>query len=94
MIAKFTKGPWVVDGKYSTFMAITSGNEVVCDVSCCHDGFHIKPNEKEKANAQLIACAPDMYEILERLVNNSSFQSNMPFESEEMEQILKRARVE
>ena len=36
----------------------------------------------------------EMYEMLEKLINNSSFQSNFPAEAEEIELALKKARGE
>jgi hypothetical protein len=99
---KFTKGPWVIDSKYSTFLAVSANSVVVCDVSCCHDGYHIKPSSEELANARLISCAPDMYKAIEELIE--MFEAEV-FERygetglsdddvAEYKQLLKRARGE
>jgi len=55
---------------------------------------YIARKSKIVSNREAVNTLNDMYEMLERLVNNSSFQSNMPFESEEIESLLKRARGE
>lgn len=51
MEAKFTKGPWSYDG-----ISVIDENSIdICDV-----------NPDNKANAKLIAAAPEMYELLKR----------------------------
>ena len=67
MKEKFTKGPWIVnDGKESAFLQgkITTKSQghdvVICDTPSPYFGSDVS-----KANAHLIACAPDMYEMLE-----------------------------
>ena len=94
---KFTKGPWVIDGKYSTFLAVSANGAVVCDVSCCHDGYHIKPSSEELANARLISCAPDMYDALDAITDSSNPEDMLAVLMEvksEIAELLKRARGE
>lgn len=61
---KFTKGEWGIDKKYSTFFAVSSGVNVVCGVTCLMDDYNISPSDEEKANAHLIAAAPEMYDFI------------------------------
>jgi len=66
---KFTRGPWNVSvwkGDYDKPMAAATGVPIAithpcpaCDTDEC------------EANAHLIAAAPDMYEMLERMYNNA-----------------------
>lgn len=63
---KFTKGPWVInDGVESKFMRgkITTINTlvVICDEPSQYFGAEVA-----NANANLIACAPEMYEEIKR----------------------------
>lgn len=65
MEENFTKGPWIVnDGANSKFMRgkiTTVGSEVViCDEPSQYFGLEVA-----SANANLIACAPEMYEMLD-----------------------------
>ena len=64
------------------------------DVDFSNTALMDRYNELTKEHVEYIENATlhfaDMCEMLERLVSNSSFQSNMPFESEEIEQLLKR----
>ena len=59
---KFTPGPWLigedqcVDETWS--IVTTSGGSIIANVNDRHD---------RKANAHLIAAAPDLYEALEKL---------------------------
>lgn len=72
MKEKFTKGPWIVnDGdNFSKGILITSEDILdwvsICELDVEFDG-HI--GVEQKANAHLIACAPDMYEMLDSACN-------------------------
>ena len=70
MNTKFTKGPWSQShrkdksGGYSTEVYDSNG-ETICTLD-----WYVAPTEKgfttnRDENARLIACAPDMYEMLE-----------------------------
>lgn len=67
---KFTKGPWFIDSKLIVGPRIDSDGQdngfisEVCDASLSIGN--------KKANANLIAAAPDLYEALQRLVNVTS----------------------
>ena len=54
---KFTKGPWSVSDEWVTFLNVESGEQVICTIESY--------SESAKSNASLIACAPEMYEMLE-----------------------------
>lgn len=101
MKEKFTKGPWIVnDGKESAFLQgkITTKSQghdvVICDTPSPYFG-----SEVSKANANLIACVPDMYEVLEKV---AQAQRDADYEIEhsdllcalydDIESLLKRAR--
>jgi hypothetical protein len=44
--------------------------------------------------AQLMKCAPEMYEMLDSLLRNSSLNANFPEEVERIESLLAKARGE
>ncbi len=58
MSAKFTKGPWFYDDGHGLIFG--DGNEVICDMMPAGDVAH-------DANAALVACAPEMYEMLDEI---------------------------
>lgn len=72
MKTKFTKGPWELG-------EATSKHPYCIDAHCNNDGlrfelcevlgadYEFEACEQSKANAHLIAAAPEMYEMLERL---------------------------
>ena len=67
MKTKFTTGPWVVNnGSESRFLQskITTKSKG-CDVVICDTPSPYFGEDVSRANAHLIACAPDMYEMLE-----------------------------
>lgn len=57
MSEQFTKGPWEHDWSSSD---VSAGGFIICDT--CSDG-----SQESEANAALIACAPEMYEMLKWL---------------------------
>lgn len=107
---KFTKGPWsqshrkTKSGGYST-QVYDSDGETICTLA-----WYAVPTERgfttnRSENAQLIACAPDMYEMLERVMCNYQVlasiagQNGIVFDeyaqdSKDTESLLKRARGE
>lgn len=91
---KFTKGNWTVE----------DGKVVVCEgfrVAYAYSGSNIPLTPKINANAHLISCAPDMYEMLEK-VNQTHHDSDYEIEHsdllcalyDDIESLLKRARGE
>ena len=85
---KFTKGPWRID-EFRDFASIMAGYTEICyiddDLNC----------DKVRANARLIASAPEMYELLELLDNylaiNGGLNDRM---TTEIRKLLKKARGE
>lgn len=95
--AKFTKEKWeVVDGtKVGTgvlFVHAPSINGVICRLT--HYGNpEIPISEADKANAHLIASAPDMYAMLEKLSGQLT-DINAHRAADEVESLLAKARGE
>lgn len=72
METKFTKGPWAVKTHESKFMP----GQIIQDGVCGPDGEQIRvdgvtltSSEEAKANAHLIAAAPDLLEAVETLLD-------------------------
>ena len=84
----FTKGPWRIE-EFRDFASIMAGYTEICyiddDLNC----------DKVRANARLIAAAPEMYELLELLDNylaiNGGLNDRM---TTEIRKLLKKARGE
>ena len=63
-MSEWTKGPWLADSKESAPWRVLACDEratIVCDVTGASG------NPTARADAQLIAAAPEMAELLERL---------------------------
>ena len=100
--AKFTKGPWnqshrkTKSGGYST-QVYDSDGETICTLA-----WYPVPTEKgfttnRSENANLIACAPDMYEMLCAITDSSNPEDMLAVLIEvksEIDWLLKRARGE
>lgn len=66
---KFTKGPWTNSGEGHYIVARNSDGELVRHNSIAKvfpDDQH-SPDEETRANAKLIAAAPELYKALKRL---------------------------
>lgn len=69
---KHTKGPWDVvvrsteKGIYG-YVGANNSTEVLATVEC--------PNEQGMSNAQLIAAAPEMHDVLELVLNDPSYKN-------------------
>ena len=61
-MAKFTQGPWELIGKQGT--AIWAGNRIIAHMS---DPRSNKP--EARANARLMAAAPEMLELLSNILH-------------------------
>ncbi len=68
---KFTPGPWEALTDFETFdigthnyMPETGGHPMICNVN----GYKGFTYEQRKANARLIAAAPEMYEVLKDIL--------------------------
>ena len=70
-MSKFTKGTWEVEKIYGSRCAVSANKRIVAD---CFNN---------KANARLIAAAPEMYELLkEELIPTSDYGGILSFERE------------
>jgi hypothetical protein len=62
MTAKFTKGPWGYDSAHGVVFGGDCLNVLICDMMPTGDAEH-------DANAQLVQCSTEMYEMLEQVGN-------------------------
>lgn len=81
---KFTKGKWSVGIGKLEGGVVDEQDELICDPS----GGRFE--EEAKANASLIAAAPEMYALLEDLLDRFRNDEFAP----EIEKLLKKARGE
>jgi hypothetical protein len=90
---KFTKGPWHVSENQPT--VVGNKEKAVCK---CELDWNLGANER-KANAALIAAAPEMYDLLQKVVNLEvltgywDMKNNCPLR-ESIQKLLKKARGE
>jgi hypothetical protein len=73
---KGTKGKWEVAKVKVFYFNVEVDNEVICEI--------ISPNNDGKANALLISKAPEMLEMLEKVLTAK-------FTCEEIKQLIKEA---
>ena len=91
---KFTKGSWSQShreqpgGMYITQVYDADG-QTICDLNLHSAGAGFKTDRKE--NAQLIAAAPEMYELLEFI---ASAPLAAPHKAVEIKKLLAKARGE
>lgn len=62
-------GPWKLNKAWGILFLSTEGGELICKWK--GDDFNPDQLDQIEANAKLISKAPEMYEILKALVNNS-----------------------
>lgn len=77
--AKFTSGEWKVSNNGETLKVKTGDQTTVCQLTFlkgAHGMKGRKPEGEAKANAHLIAAAPDMYEALKLLVKFCDLYQN------------------
>ena len=85
---KFTPGPWSIFGplsdKHEPAYRVSAERTLSLTVSPCPDGF---VHGENKANAHLIAAAPELYEALEEIVENAVvyYEGSMDIYSEAIE---------
>lgn len=84
---KFTKGPWRIE-EFRDFASIMAGYTEICyiddDLNC----------DKVRANARLIAAAPEMYELLALLDNYYAVRGESNSVTKTISQVLKKVRGE
>jgi hypothetical protein len=78
-MAKFTKGPWKTDGHhevvtdyepdYQRTSGFGCGNDFICALNDGEYHDYIDGKGEAEANANLIAAAPDMYELILEIVD-------------------------
>lgn len=83
---KFTKGEWQVSGDG---LNVNSGG---CRVARAYSGSNIAYVQPARANAHLIAAAPEMYKLLEDYLMKCNFVYGENYD--EVEELLKKARGE
>jgi len=92
MEANFTKGDWVVDYK-GTIGTVKALVDAEYNITPTVAAYQITPsiihNNEAEANAHLIAAAPLMYELIERIG-----KSEQVWSMEEIQELLTKARGE
>lgn len=88
---KFTKGPWaaISNGSYYDI-----GPKNDCSTIPIYPSVCIGVQLERKADAHLIAAAPEMYEMLEHVMKCAAIQDNELIEAEEIRNLLAEARGE
>jgi hypothetical protein len=67
---KHTKGEWKVDVECDGNLHIISNIEIIASINCSSfDGKIYEPTNEEKANAKLIAAAPELLDMLIKISN-------------------------
>ena len=91
---KFTKGEWSYDAKSGLIM--TDAENLECNIIC--DMMPTDNMEEETANANLVACAPDMYGLLSSISKEARDYVNRGGKCttwlREVESLLAKARGE
>jgi hypothetical protein len=80
--SKFTPGPWdeassELEGTDSVGLCVVAFDEIVCSLYD-HMGSHYHNYANDRANARLIAAAPDMLATLQA-INDSSEHNELPW---------------
>ena len=95
-MTKFTKGPWYLKARYLgkayTVYAKDPMTEYGEQCLALISRNRIQENDEKLANANLIAAAPDMYEILEDVLNDTHVLPS--YLNKQIEKALKKARGE
>lgn len=79
---KFTPGPWEITGADQRFIAQQTSDESDIGSIFAEVWFNVGHRHNQKANAALIAAAPEMYEVLQKLVEwNRKYPSNQDYHS-------------
>lgn len=86
---KFTKGPWKV---YGDWMIIDSNGRLIAQFEPLNDELSNGNTAESFANAYLIAAAPEMYEMLERVAQTALPETGALFD--EVQRLLAKARGE
>ncbi len=84
---KFTPGPWHISDDMSDPVYITTARRKICSID------YNAPYDESDANAALIAVAPEMYGLLERL-SHALYAEDGDRWAEEINWLLAKARGE
>ena len=87
---KFTKGPWILSKSAITGIAVTDweGWHVIAHVPNSHGV------ERQQANANLIAAAPEMYEALEEIADHEAGEAGDGYSMRKIaKEILEKIKV-
>jgi hypothetical protein len=76
--ATFTPGPWVAMGK----AVYTESDNPTREILWGGHNTRSASDEEKKANARLIAAAPEMYEVLQELADSMELAKNYGYEKE------------
>lgn len=90
---KFTPGPWQTHiSEVRGDLCVISERAWICGEIL--NRVRSIPEEEARANAHLIAAAPDVYEALEAAANSAGFQYMWPNTRSKIEAALAKARGE
>lgn len=94
-MTKHTQGPWSVDGHDLTSV-IAGGPNHWRHIARCEFGYqaHHEPYfEMDKANARLIAAAPELLEALEDIIENCYFEKKDTNSTRNINEFRAKARA-
>lgn len=96
-MSTYTKGPWHVEyeldeNREKTDVIFIAHPETDCDMTAIAHLYNIlAPHEENKANAYLIAAAPEMKDILEELLMSSVRALHLPNDCAVSNDVIKKA---
>jgi len=70
-MSEHTPGPWIIDSDDGDIIEVVSGDYFIADV------HRLEPKDEWRANARLIAAAPELLEALEELVDLYEYEDNV-----------------
>lgn len=86
-----TPGPWIVKSEVNGFLPIGIGNTVIADLNL-GNADPAYPEHEARANARIIAAAPEMLSALERAIYVCTGAGNVGEFLMEVKIILAKAR--
>lgn len=91
-MSKFTLGPWSARVDETATIRDSQGNQLGIMTHLKTKFGGRRDSDEVAANTRLAADAPALLDALEMFVNNSSVQTNFPFECEKAEALIAKHR--